>query len=150
MYVEQLAERLNLTPATISSHLKKLESIGAVKSRREQYYITYSLCPEVFSPRIIDLIGQENSDKMADEREEAYRQDILAKFMKNGKIGKMPAQLKKKLVLVEEITDCDRVALIAFLNVNSNLNKAILGFARLHSNSKIRIACALNRMHFFK
>ena len=38
-----------------------------------------------------------------DEREEAYRRKILSTFIVNGKIEKMPAQLKKKLVLIEEI-----------------------------------------------
>ena len=38
-----------------------------------------------------------------DEHDEAYRQKILSTFMANGRIIKMPAQLKKKLVLVEEI-----------------------------------------------
>ena len=32
MYVERLAERLGLTPATISFHLKKLADTGAVTS----------------------------------------------------------------------------------------------------------------------
>jgi len=103
MYVEQLAERLNLSSATISSHMKKLESIGAVQPRKEQYYTTYSLCSSVFAPRIIDLIQSEPQNTANDEREEAYREKILATFMKNGKISKMPAQLKKKLVLIEEI-----------------------------------------------
>ena len=35
MYVERLAQRLNLTPATISFHLKKLEDVGAVASKKE-------------------------------------------------------------------------------------------------------------------
>ena len=103
MYVEQLAERLNLSPATISSHLKKIEEIGAVKSRKEQYYTIYSLCPDVFSSRIIDLIQVESNDASGDEREEAYRQNIMSTFMLDGKITKMPAQLKKKLILIEEI-----------------------------------------------
>ena len=38
MYVERLAERLGLTPATISFHLKKLTEIGAVTSWKSQYY----------------------------------------------------------------------------------------------------------------
>ena len=103
MYVERLAERLNLSSATISSHLKKLEEIGAVQSRREQYYTVYSLCPDVFSPRIIDLIQKEDGDNLADERDEIYRQNVLSTFMLNGKISKMPAQLKKKFILIEEI-----------------------------------------------
>ena len=36
-YVELLAERLNLTPATVSFHMKKLLAAGLVDARREQY-----------------------------------------------------------------------------------------------------------------
>ena len=111
MYVERLAERLNLSAATVSAHLKKLEEIGAVKSRKEQYYTVYALCPDVFSPRIIDLIQSDGAGASEEERDEAYRQKILSAFMTNGKITRMPAQLKKKLVLIEEISrafDMDR------------------------------------------
>ena len=38
MYTELLAERLGLTPSTISFHMKKLEEAGLVVSRKEQYY----------------------------------------------------------------------------------------------------------------
>ena len=91
MYVEQLAERLNLSSATISSHMKKLEEIGAVKSRKEQYYSVYSLCPEIFSHSIMDLLRNEGGDPDGDEREAKYRKKVLATFMLNGKITKMPA-----------------------------------------------------------
>ena len=37
-YVELLAERLSLTPATVSFHMKKLLAAGLVDARREQYY----------------------------------------------------------------------------------------------------------------
>ncbi|MCL2225660.1 MAG: metalloregulator ArsR/SmtB family transcription factor [Defluviitaleaceae bacterium] len=103
MYVEQLAERLNLSSATISSHMKKLEEIGAVQSRKEQYYSMYSLCPDTFSHNILDLIQCEEHDSVGDERESEYRKKILSTFMPKGKITKMPAQLKKKLILIEEI-----------------------------------------------
>jgi len=103
MYVEQLAERLNLSSATISSHMKKLEEVGAVQSRKEQYYTMYSLRTEVLSQKIMDLIYGEEADPKQDERESLYREKILTTFMKNGKITKMPAQLKKKLILIEEI-----------------------------------------------
>ena len=38
MYVELLAERLQLTPATVSFHMKKLLAAGLVQTRREQDY----------------------------------------------------------------------------------------------------------------
>lgn len=104
MYVERLSERLSLAPATVSFHLKKLEEIGAVKSRKEQYYTVYSLCPEVFSVRIIDLLKDGiSNDNIQDERDEAYRQKVLSSFMEYGKLKTMPAQLKKKNIILEEI-----------------------------------------------
>ena len=60
MYVERLAERLGLTPATISFHLKKLEDVKAVTSYKEQYYTMYSLCKDVFMTNIIDIINEES------------------------------------------------------------------------------------------
>ena len=38
MYTELLAERLDLTPSTVSFHMKKLEEAGLAVSRKEQYY----------------------------------------------------------------------------------------------------------------
>ena len=40
-YVEELSERLNLAPSTVSFHLKKLEDAGLVHSKKEQYYTVY-------------------------------------------------------------------------------------------------------------
>ena len=47
MYTELLAERLDLTPSTVSFHMKKLEEAGLVISRKEQYYTVYSLNRDV-------------------------------------------------------------------------------------------------------
>lgn len=104
MYVERLAERLNLTPATVSFHLKKLEDINAVISRKEQYYTVYSLCPDTFSISILDLI-QNNSKETTeqDTRDEQYRQNVILSFMEYGKLKSIPTQLKKKNIILEEI-----------------------------------------------
>ena len=104
MYVELLAERLSLTPATISIHLKKLEEAGAVTSRREQYYTLYAIRREVFSARIIDVIGGESAEADAQaQREEEYRQKILKTFFVYGRLTAIPAQRKKRRVCLEEI-----------------------------------------------
>ena len=39
MYVERLAERLGVTSATVSFHLKQLEEAGAVYAYKDQYYM---------------------------------------------------------------------------------------------------------------
>ena len=52
MYTELLAERLQLTPPTVSFHMKKLEDAGLVVSRKEQYYTVYSLNRDVLEKTI--------------------------------------------------------------------------------------------------
>ena len=104
MYVELLAERLGLTPATISFHLKKLEAVGAVTSYREQYYTMYSICRETFQMNLIDVIGATSDQEMdIAERELAYRKKVLTTFFSYGKLIKIPTQRKKQLICLEEI-----------------------------------------------
>ena len=104
MYVERLAERLGLTPSTTSFHLKKLMDAGAVKSYKNQYYTMYSLRGEVFQTKIIDVIREKTDEtSLAAERDAAYRQKILRSFFEYGRLKSLPAQRKKKLVVLEEI-----------------------------------------------
>lgn len=104
MYVERLAERLGLTPATISFHLKKLEDAKAVTSYKEQYYTMYSLCRDVFMTNIIDIIKEES--EVIDEqtqREAAYREKVIKTFFEYGRLKSIPAQRKKQRICLEEI-----------------------------------------------
>lgn len=104
MYVERLAERMGLTPATISFHLKKLEDANAVTSYKEQYYTMYSLRKDVFMTNIIDIINEES--EVIDEqkqREDAYREKVIKAFFEYGKMKSIPSQRKKERICLEEI-----------------------------------------------
>ena len=104
MYVERLAQRLELTPATVSFHLKKLMDAGAVSSRREQYYTMYSINKEVFQCRILDILGEKSSDaQRQQEREARYRQRVLDSFFEYGRLKSIPAQRKKERICLEAI-----------------------------------------------
>ena len=104
MYVERLSERLNLTPATISFHLKKLVDTGAVKSRKEQYYTIYSVNNDVFNVSILDILKEESEEKdLQAERDEAYRKKVLDSFFVYGKLKSIPTQRKKERIILEEI-----------------------------------------------
>lgn len=104
LYTELLAERLNLSPATVSFHMKKLMQTGLVDARREQYYTVYSLKKELFSHTLGELIGAQNDDKTTEQlREEQYRRKVLNTFMPDGVCGQMPAQLKKRVIVYREI-----------------------------------------------
>ena len=104
MYVERLAERLSLSPATISFHLRKLEEAGCVTSRKEQYYTMYAIRREVFMTRILDIIGEESSEAQQQaQRDAEYREKILKTFFVYGRLVSIPAQRKKRRVCLEEI-----------------------------------------------
>ncbi len=104
MYVELLSERLSLTPPTISFHLKKLQDAGLVDARREQYYIVYSLRKEAFGISLSELLFSAEDSKVAgDLREEQYRRKVLKSFMPDGYCKALPAQIKKRMIIYEEI-----------------------------------------------
>lgn len=104
MYVERLAERLGLTAATISFHLKKLEDAGVVTSYKDQYYTMYSLCQNVFMTNIIDIIKEESDEaEEQKKRDEIYRNKVIAAFFEYGKLKSIPSQRKKERICLEEI-----------------------------------------------
>lgn len=104
MYVERLAERLGLTSATISFHMKKLEDAGAVTSYKDQYYTMYAICRDVFMANIIDIISAESDEAAEQElREKEYRNKVIESFFEYGRLKSIPAQRKKKRVCLEEM-----------------------------------------------
>lgn len=104
MYVERLAERLGLTPPTISFHLKKLSDAGAVRSYKTQYYTMYALQEGVFRTTILALLldASEEAD-LQSQRDEAYRQKVLRSFFEYGKLKAIPTQKKKERIILEEL-----------------------------------------------
>ena len=113
MYVERLAQRLDLTPATISFHLKKLSQAGAVGSYKSQYYTMYTLNRDVLNTGILALIlaESEQADQQR-QRDEAYRQKVIDSFFEYGKLKSIPAQRKKERIILEVIAekfDFDRI-----------------------------------------
>ena len=106
MYVERLAERLGLTAATISFHLKKLEDAKAVTSYKDQYYTMYTICRDVFMTNIIDIIREEAEEiDEQTQREEEYRKKVIKNFFEYGKLKTIPAQRKKKRICLEEMAE---------------------------------------------
>lgn len=103
-YTELLAERLGLSPATVSFHMKKLMQAGLIDARREQYYTVYSLRRDVFHHTLEELILKNDQGQTAEAlREEQYRRKVLKSFMPNGFCEQMPAQLKKRIIVYREI-----------------------------------------------
>lgn len=104
MYVELLAESLELSASTVSFHLKKLEEAGLVYSVKEQYYVVYHINSDMLKSSLLDLINIEHSDiKEQEERQENYKKKIIDSFFEYGKLKSIPVQQKKKRIILEEI-----------------------------------------------
>jgi len=102
-YVEEIARRHALAPSTVSFHLKKLEQAGLISSRKEQYYVVFQANDEIFNTTLrelvsVPLMGRE----LQDGRMEEYRRKVLESFFQYGKLAKLPAQHKKRLIVLEQ------------------------------------------------
>lgn len=104
MYVELIAQRLALSPSTVSFHLKKLESAGLVSAQKEQYYTVYTLKDGALKKTIESFLHDEAKEKSVEEkREEEYRRKVLDSFFTYGKLKNLPVQHKKKRIVLEEM-----------------------------------------------
>lgn len=101
-YVERLASSLELTPATICYHLKKMEAAGIVGSSRTQFYIIYSLNYGIFDLTLRELI---ESKKPAEDPDEKYRREVLSNFFKYGRLTRIPVQQKKREIVLRRIAE---------------------------------------------
>ncbi|WBW97887.1 DUF2087 domain-containing protein [Oceanirhabdus sp. W0125-5] len=104
MYVELLSEKLDVTPSTISFHLKKLEDSGIVHSQKEQYYVIYHINSDLFNSSLIDLLSDENNkNDIENRRAEDYKKKVLDSFFEYGKLKSIPVQRKKRRIILEHM-----------------------------------------------
>ena len=100
-YVELLAEKLSLTPGTISHHLKKLEEAGLVSCSRTQFYMIYSVNRAALERPIIDCLVVD--DALDDDT--AYRRKVYAAFLDGERLVSIPTQRKKREIICRYIVE---------------------------------------------
>jgi hypothetical protein len=99
--VEDLAERLALSAPTISYHLGKLDQAGLLNRRREQYYTVCEARPGPLERTLRELVATAADQPEAEAaRLDQQRQRILATFFEHGRLRQLPAQRKKRLVVL--------------------------------------------------
>ncbi|MBK7672697.1 MAG: metalloregulator ArsR/SmtB family transcription factor [bacterium] len=99
--VEELAERLGLSAPTISHHLGKLDQAGLLNRRREQYYTVCEARPGPLARTLRELVATAADQPGAEEaRQHLLRQRLLATFFENGRLRQLPAQRKKRRVVL--------------------------------------------------
>ncbi|MDD2851564.1 MAG: metalloregulator ArsR/SmtB family transcription factor [Desulfuromonadaceae bacterium] len=102
-YVEEIAKRHALAASTVSFHLKKLEQAGLVSSRKEQYYVVFTANDKVFDTTLRELVSIPPAGKeFQDVRMEEYRRKVQESFFRYGRLEKLPAQHKKRLIVLEQ------------------------------------------------
>lgn len=102
--VEELAERLGLSAPTISHHLGKLDQAGLLNRRREQYYTVCEARPGPLQRTLRELVAMASDQPAAETlRLEQYRQRTLDTFFANGRLRQLPAQRKKRQVVLAAI-----------------------------------------------
>jgi hypothetical protein len=107
---QDLAEKLHLSPPTVTHHAAKLREAALLHERREKNTIYFSL-DEYFlrlnAPSILELLfdsKQLNEEEPALEKNQKLKDSVLNNFFtKEGKLKHPPAQLKKKLIALEHI-----------------------------------------------
>ena len=101
-YVEELSKRFDLAASTVSFHLKKLEEAHLVVKDKKQYYSEFRINDVLFDKTLFELTSFENVEKFVqDERMEKYKTKVINTFIVNGQLAKLPAQLKKRLIILD-------------------------------------------------
>lgn len=102
---EELALVLGLTPATISHHLARLAAAGLLRARKEQYYQVYSLAEGPWRRTLEELVRLPQEGLSTAVPEDAFRSRVLRTFFRQGRLTQIPAQRKKRQVILERIAE---------------------------------------------
>jgi len=102
---QELAEILKLNPATISHHLTKLSEAGLLQSRKDQYYQSYELVQEALDKSMREMVFFPQPGLDTRVQQDAYREKVLKAFFKHGRLVQIPAQLKKRQIILEKILE---------------------------------------------
>jgi DNA-binding transcriptional ArsR family regulator len=115
--VEELAAALDLTPGTVVHHLRRLRDAGLVVADARPPYVEYALRLDRLAEigGQLDRIGRETADPGAlapgpDGRvRPAYESKVLSAFLIDGRLERIPAQEKKRLVILQFLAQSDFV-----------------------------------------
>ncbi|WP_338551575.1 metalloregulator ArsR/SmtB family transcription factor [Paenibacillus sp. KS-LC4] len=107
-----LAEKLGVSPATITHHAAKLREASLINERREKNTIFFSLNHYFIknsATAATELIYKNTSTKggtdvLEDDKNKRLQQSVVKNFFTlDNKLKHIPAQLKKKLIVLEHL-----------------------------------------------
>jgi hypothetical protein len=98
--VGELAELLDLKEPTVSHHLAELKGIGLVDVRAEGTMRIYQLNARALETMGKDIFARPNLAALVKPSEMTEEERILRIWVKDGRIVDIPAQEKKKQILI--------------------------------------------------
>ncbi len=98
--VGELADVLNLKEPTVSHHLAELKGIGLVSARAEGTMRIYRLETKALEAISKDIFARPNLAALVKPSELTEEERILRTWVKDGRIVDIPAQEKKKQILI--------------------------------------------------
>ncbi|ANF96641.1 metalloregulator ArsR/SmtB family transcription factor [Paenibacillus bovis] len=106
---QALAERLHVTPATITHHATKLREASLINERREKNTIYFSLNHYFIKNNALAAVRLiyrtvEGGQPVMDDSQKQIAASVIRNFIgKDGRLKSIPAQLKKKLIVLEHL-----------------------------------------------
>ena len=96
----ELAERLSLTPPTISHHMRRLVAAGLVDVRQDAQSRIYSLRMDA-----IRAFSQENDDDQTVQRSDEEVDAVLRSFFDGPRLRQIPRARKKRVIVLKRLLE---------------------------------------------
>lgn len=102
--VEEIAAAVDLTPPTVSHHLSLLRNVGLVHATNEQYYTIYKFDSAPLLEALRSITDQSAPQDLSDDLAK-YDRKVLEDYIVDGKFKSIPAQRKKRDVLLRYLVE---------------------------------------------
>lgn len=101
LYGQEIAERLGVTPQTISHHLHILKNGALVREERRENAYRYYALDTMSIRRMREMFFAD--DHLGLLNKEEARQQVLDAFLRNGRLASIPVQGTKRRIILEEL-----------------------------------------------
>ncbi|MGP0575525.1 metalloregulator ArsR/SmtB family transcription factor [Paenibacillus peoriae] len=110
MHGQALAKKLNLSQPTVTHHASKLREAGLIKERRDKNTVYFTLNPELIRQHaeatVRFIFEKGEGEEETSELNETLEASVLRNFFsKDGKLRQIPAQYKKKLIVLQMLAE---------------------------------------------
>lgn len=110
LHGQALAERLGVSPPTITHHTTKLRDVGLIRETRDKNTVHFEIDRDVMEqyshalPLALFDAPWKQEEEAGVEQNERLKQSVLHNFFaKDGTLKQIPAQRKRKLIVFEHL-----------------------------------------------